>query len=69
MIYESFLGKITLEKFHSLFVAEKPVRILFRLSSGSHFGVNSRNENYASKTTRIIIACARGIKLANEEWN
>ena len=60
MIYGSFLGKTTLENFRSLFAAEISVRILLSLSSGSHFNLNSHNENYASKTTRIIIACVRG---------
>ena len=59
-----------MEKFRTLFVAEISVRILL-FSSGSHFDVNSRNENYASKTTRIIIARARGNWRANgtPAWN
>ena len=37
-------------------------------ANGSHFDVNFGNENYASKTTHIIIALARGNWRANS-WN
>ena len=62
-----------MEKFRTLFVAEISVRILLPPFEWQPFWLNSRNENYASKlkTTRIIIARARGNWRANgtHAWN